>query len=80
MIVDNQRYTLEEAQVILKKQACTTYGHDYDVVSKRLDNVPVRVICARCGAKWEIENPSNDATQIMQTIDSPTQVIPRQYP
>lgn len=79
MIVDNQRYTLDEARTIIKKEHCTTYGHDYSVVSKRLANRPVKVVCDNCGEKWDVISPNDDQTQVIPRIDAPTQVIPRQY-
>lgn len=79
MIVDNQRYTLDEARVIIKKQHCTTYGHDYSVVAKRLMNSPVRVVCDNCGEKWDVVSPDNDQTQLIPRVDAPTQVLSRPY-
>lgn len=74
---DEQRYTLEEARIIFKTEACNTYGHNYEVVPKRLENRPVRIFCARCDKKWNVENPNDERTQLIPKVDDSTQVLPR---
>lgn len=69
------RFTLEEAEIILRKRACDENGHKYYVISKRQENKPVKVVCDRCDDKWFISDSNNDHTQVIKRVDDATQVF-----
>ena len=68
---------LQEADRILKKRECKRVSHDYEVHAT-IGNMPKGVYCARCGEYWRVFHPVDPPTQIVNTIDMPTRVMPKQ--
>lgn len=68
---------LQEADKILRKRQCQREGHDYDVHVIQL-NVPKGIYCRRCDEYWRVFHPVDSPTMVVNTIDAPTRVIPKQ--
>lgn len=56
-----KKYTLKEAEKILRREGCKTDGHDYSVVRVRTvknpAGRPTKIVCTHCDEIWNVEKP-----------------------
>lgn len=52
--MNDERYTLAEAEQELRRRRCATEGHFYDVLVVTGANAPEAIICTRCGETWAV--------------------------
>lgn len=52
--MDEERYTLEEAQQKINEIECSTHGHDLDIVMTMMSDDPIGAICGSCGKRWRM--------------------------
>lgn len=50
--MEQEKYTLAEAEAILARKRCTTWGHEYDEIKDMAGRI-VRIFCGRCGAEFK---------------------------
>lgn len=49
--MSEQRYTLAEARLEMRRQQCSRHGHDFDIIQSMGE--PVRLVCP-CGRYWSV--------------------------
>lgn len=52
--MSEQRYTLEEAERVLKERECRWHGHDLTFLSTFVTPNPYRVFCGNCNKSWTV--------------------------
>lgn len=58
MADEELRFTLAEADIVLRRRQCAMTGHDWTIVMSGGQQDPASVICGRCGRSCAVVGPA----------------------